>query len=26
MLDGEVHGRLTHERIAGLLDEARGGA
>jgi formate dehydrogenase subunit gamma len=23
MLDGEVRGRLTHERVAGLLDEAR---
>jgi len=26
MLDGEVHGRLTYERVAGLLDAARSGA
>jgi formate dehydrogenase subunit gamma len=26
MLDGQVHGRLTHDRIAALLDEARSNA
>jgi formate dehydrogenase subunit gamma len=26
MLDGQMHGRLTHDRVAALLNEARSGA